>query len=121
MELDRAIELRANGRYEEALQLLKSLLEDAGGSKYEAVMHGEIGGIYLYDLSSPTEALVFFEKCVRISPRSELASLGKFHALAMLGQYDEAFDEMRRLVSLRPSEEYRSLIADLLAKKEPGK
>lgn len=109
-EFNRALQLRDAGAFEEAVQVFTGLL---GSGFRRAAVHGMLGGIIHYDLKDPVTALPILRKSVALSPHSELASLGLFHALFALDRVDEAFDEMRRYVKDHESEEYDELLRDL--------
>jgi predicted Zn-dependent protease len=106
-----ALEARDRGEFREAIRELESLLGEATGSKRASVL-GVLGGIYLDDLGEIHAAERLFRECVGVSPQSELASLTLFHILMQLDRAEEALEEMKRFVSLRPSDEYSSIIEE---------
>jgi tetratricopeptide (TPR) repeat protein len=81
-----------------------------------ALMHSTLFGVWLTlggvqmsqcDYSAAEKS---FGIATALNPTSELASLSLFHTLKHLGQVREAFDEMRRFLTLRPeSHEYHLL------------
>jgi tetratricopeptide (TPR) repeat protein len=81
-----------------------------------SVLHSTLFGVWLTlggvqmaqcDYSSAEKSFV---TATALNPRSELASLSLFHSLKHLGRVREAFDEMRRFLTLRPeSHEYHLL------------
>ena len=70
-----------------------------------APVRGVLAGV-LYELEAFEDAAEEFSTTVRLSPRSELASLGLFHSLLHLGNRAAAGAEMKRFTSLRKSAEY---------------
>jgi tetratricopeptide (TPR) repeat protein len=107
--LDQAIRLRRAGRIEQAIVLLERL-----GREYpkSAAVAGYLGGAY-FDLDQPTKAAKYFRRATKLSPRSELASLGLFHSLWSVDAIDAAFAEMRRFLKRADSKEYAKLLRDL--------
>jgi hypothetical protein len=56
---------------------------------------------------------VSFRPATEKAPTSEGASLGLFHTLLEAGRSDEAFNAMRRFLSLAESPEYRRLLLEI--------
>ncbi len=77
-----------------------------------ASVRGVLGGV-LFELHEFREAAEEFRATTRLSPRSELASLGLFHSLLRMGDRAAAIAEMQRFTSLRESPEYTSLQLEL--------
>jgi len=105
-----AIALRDLGNLRDTLAKLAEILSEQ--TKFDAPVLGLMGNIY-WDLNDFTKALECYRKAVVIKPKSELASLGLFHTLWNLGKRDEAFDEMRRFLSISSSEEYSRLLSEM--------
>ncbi len=61
-------------------------------------------------------AIEHFQKAVKLAPKSELYSLGLFHSLWRQEKREEAFDEMKRFMSISDSDDYRAIIAEMNAK-----
>lgn len=112
-QFNAAVRLRDDAALDDAIAILESLLESAPRPGARAAVLGVLGGIYLDDVKDYEKAEVYFRQCIAASPRSELASISLFHTLAKLGRLFEAFDEARRLVSLRPSAEYDLLLKEI--------
>src|SRR5258707_13560937 len=62
-------------------------------------------------------AIEHFQKAVKLAPKSELYSLGLFHSLWRQEKREEAFDEMKRFMSISDSADYRAIIAAMNAKR----
>jgi predicted Zn-dependent protease len=107
--LDRAIRLKRAGKVRAAVALMESLARDYPKS---AAVAGCLGGAY-FDLDQPTKAAKYFRRATKLSPRSELASLGLFHSLWSVDAVDAAFAEMRRFLKRADSQEYAKLLRDL--------
>lgn len=64
-----------------------------------------------YDaLGRPYDAIWAFREAVKLDPTDELISIALFHRLLGIGEVDEAFEEAKRLVSLRYSDLYQQFI-----------
>jgi tetratricopeptide (TPR) repeat protein len=81
-----------------------------------AVLHSTVFGVWLtlggvqLSQSHYEAAEKSFAIATALHPTSELASLSLFHTLKHLGSVREAFDEIRRFLTLRPeSHEYHLL------------
>lgn len=74
---------------------------------------GLLGSIYLLELRLPKKALHCFEKATQLSPRSEMASLGLFHALWRSRKRSRAVAELKRFQSVSHSKDYAEIAAEL--------
>ena len=101
-EFNEALSRWRSGDTASAISLLGGLAERHPES---GAIHGMLGG-YLEDLGRHHDALPHLDACVRLSPRSELASITRFHALWALRRKAEAWAEARRFIALEPSSEY---------------
>jgi predicted Zn-dependent protease len=106
---ERYVALSNEGRFNAALPGLRTL---AKAHPKNAAIAGLIARNY-YLANRPTDAARWFRKVIAQSPTSELASLGLFHSLLHMKREDEAFDEMRRFLTLKPSKEYQRLLRDI--------
>lgn len=79
-----------------------------------APVRGVLAGV-LYELKEFGKAVIEFGAASRLSPRSELASLGLFHSLLNTGDRAAAVAEMKRFTNLRLSAEYDLLRAEFQA------
>lgn len=111
---EEAVRLRDAGRFDEALVTL-AVLQNASDPTTRGVGWGEAGAILFFDLGRVDEAIEALTKSVALAPRAELPSLYLFHALWKVGRVDDAFDEARRLLRQRPSDEYRRLMREITA------
>ena len=107
-----AIELRDSGNLGLAIEKLSKILEDKPSLKTATGVLGVMGNMY-WDLKDYKSAAICYQKAVSNSPTSELASLGLFHSLWDLGDTDEAFEEMKRFLSLAESDEYVRLLKEI--------
>ena len=108
-EFNRALRLRDGGDLLGAAAIFERL--DAEYPDKAAIL-GMWGSIY-FRLKDWERALPLYQRAVRLSARSELASLGLFHSLWSLGRRDEAFAEMHRFLSVSESAEYSQLISEM--------
>ena len=106
--ISRAIELDENDQTAYAVELLTRLLEEFPQA---ASLHGYIAWFSLR-IERSAEAIDHGHRAVELAPTSEKASLVYFHALWRSGKRTEAFDEMKRFLAIRPSEEYSTIIKD---------
>ena len=107
----KALELRSDGRYVEALELLLPLQEQASESTSLFVV---IGQIY-WEQKSFDSAIAAFRRAVLIAPESETASLGLFHCLWDAGKQEEAIGELQRYLAVGESDEYQTILKSLAA------
>ena len=107
--LSRVTEIAAGGDLVRALELVEPLQEKMPEDRR---VLGVLGGV-LWRQGKLREASSCFRKVTVMSPRSELASVGLFHCLWQLGNVEEAKAEAVRLLSLRESAEYESLLEEL--------
>jgi tetratricopeptide (TPR) repeat protein len=107
-----AVKLRDSGKPEAAIDKLSEILNE--NRKSNAAVLGIMGNIY-WNLKDFSNAFECYQKAVKLSPKSELASLGLFHTLWDMGRERDAFEEAKRFLSLRESEEYLKLIEEMRA------
>jgi tetratricopeptide (TPR) repeat protein len=106
-----AIDLKNQKRYGEAAHALEELRETYPQS---ASVHGLLGHA-LWEQNELEKAVQAFRRAVKLSPESELASLGLFHTLMETGNRRGAFQEMDRFRRVADSAEYKAI-----AKKTTG-
>jgi tetratricopeptide (TPR) repeat protein len=94
---------------EEAITHLERLVEEEPGLLPAWLV---LGGLYS-DVRRFSDAAAAFRRFLSTSPKSELASLGLFHALWDLGREEEAVAEMHRFLEVADSKMYRLLLCDL--------
>jgi tetratricopeptide (TPR) repeat protein len=112
-----ATELRDSGRLVEAAEKLHSILSMSPQRK--APILGPLAHIYFL-LKDYENARSYFVETLRLSPKSELASLGLFHTLWNMGKPRDAFEEAKRFLALRDSEEYFLLAEEMRDAFEAG-
>ena len=108
---EEALRERDEGRFCEANQILLKLEKEDPGNLAVALVRAGV----LFKMDSFQEASDLFGKITRSQPCDDLASRGFFHSLWKLGRHDEAFEEMKRFLSLKDSEGYLELLGDLKA------
>jgi tetratricopeptide (TPR) repeat protein len=105
----RAIDLKNDGHlsaaYEIALQLVDTNPENIPVLFFLATI--------AYEKKMLSQAAQYFKRVTLLSPKAETASLGLFHSLFALGNTDGAFDEMKRFMAIRDSDEYEVLLKDI--------
>jgi len=109
-EFNRASSLWKEGKPAEAIRIFKKL--DQKFPNQLAIL-GMIGAIY-FRTDDYANALVYWEKVVKLSPKSELASRALFHTLFRHERYDDAFSEANRFIKLNGySKEYALIMEEL--------
>jgi tetratricopeptide (TPR) repeat protein len=108
---DRACELRDQKDYQEALELLKMVVNRLTMNDKRLLVHAHLQLGHIHDLlGDDVQEEEHFRIAVNLAPRLELASLALFHALRDLGRHEGALREMLRLVSVRDSNRYREAL-----------
>lgn len=106
--INEAIELDRVGQTKSAIQLLTRVATEfpqaAGLHCYLAWFSLQVG--------QGAAAVEHGRQAIGLAPTSEKASLVYFQALWKSGYRDQALNEMRRFLTLRPSEEYSQIIKD---------
>lgn len=108
-QFSRAITRRDSNDYQGALQLLLPLDKSLGTNVRFLAVLGQVH----WELGEYPEAVLTFERAVALSPEYEAVSMGLFHSLLRLERVDDAFNEMRRFLSLSDSENYRALVREI--------
>jgi predicted Zn-dependent protease len=104
-----ALRLKRDGRLAEARDMLEALVAER--PRYPA-SRGVLGGL-LFELGEFSAAAREFAIVTVLSPGSELASLGLFHALLEAGRREDAIVELRRFTRSKRSVEYELFLAGL--------
>jgi hypothetical protein len=114
-EFNASIKLRDAGRPLEAVALLEPLLAmEIESRSAAAAVNGELGGLYLFDLRKPDIAERFYRRARELSPASEMASIGLFHALMGQLKVVEALNEMLGFLERNPAcEEYNQVLKEI--------
>jgi tetratricopeptide (TPR) repeat protein len=111
--LEQAIALKNRDDFEGAIQVLARAVRAHPDC---ASAWGLRGGIYLYELERPKEAIPCFRRVTKLSPLSEHGSLGLFHSLWQCGFHAKALAEMKRFLSVSHSADYAEIAAELIEK-----
>ncbi len=106
-KLEVAVRLRDSGNFEEAVQVLRDILDYA--PSYLGTYF--LLGLVFMDMEYYCEAADMFRKVVTEKPDDEQASLGLFFSLFNLLQYKEAFAEMERFLRISDKSEYINMLA----------
>jgi len=114
--LGMAIHFRDNQEYQNALLILRKL---ARIRPHSASVHGILADVQ-WRLGHLERAVQSFKRATKLSPKSELASLGLFHTLWESGQIDRAKAEMKRYLANADSKEYALMASGLLANSHPS-
>jgi predicted Zn-dependent protease len=109
LKFNRAIKLRDSGALEEAYNVLLELDREKPSDFPVLLIMGHV----CWELERLDEASQLFKSATILAPKSELASLGLFHMLFKSGKTDDAFEEMKRFVSISYSEEYERLLEEM--------
>jgi tetratricopeptide (TPR) repeat protein len=117
---EQAILLQRAGRFQEAITVMEKTVEE-----YPRFwrLWWYLGGIFLHDLRKPLKAIPVYRQATRISPESERASIGLFHALWDSDRIDEALAEIKRyqLLTNWKCKDYLEIVAELHDKWLPKK
>ena len=111
--LEQSLSLKNSGDFVGALAVLSRIVRKHPKS---AAAWGLRGGIYLYELERPKDAIACFERVTKLSPLSERGSLGLFHSLWDCGFHERAVAEMKRFLSVSNSADYAEIAAELIEK-----
>ena len=106
--INQAINFAKVADYPPQVQLLTDLVAEFAGA---ASARGYLAW-FLLKLARNEEAIEQSCQAIRLAPGSETASLIHFHILWKSGQHIEALDEMRRFLTIRPSQEYTKIIKE---------
>jgi tetratricopeptide (TPR) repeat protein len=103
------LDLRSQGEHSGAVELLSKVVA-ADKHHLDALF---LLGSSLFSLDRFLEAIEAFRSVLGERPQNEPASLGLFHSFWSLGEYREAYNEMRRFLAIADSEEYERLLAGI--------
>lgn len=104
----RGIDLGSRKDLAQAVRLLSRLASEFSKA---ASAHGYLGW-YLLHLGRYQDALKHSARAIRLSPKSEYASLVHFFVLWDSGKRIKALDEMKRFLKIRPSTFYTDILKD---------
>lgn len=105
-----AMSFRDQDRLPEAAQKLEEILE-SGFERRESIL-GPLAHIY-FKLHDYDNAERCYSELIRISPDTELGSLGYFHTLWNMGRERDAFNEAKRFLTRHESSEYMAMIEEM--------
>lgn len=115
-EFNRAVSLWHNGESQKAIKILKKL--NAEFPNHTAILK-MIGAIYFL-LEDWSSSLTYYEKAVKLLPKSELLSTALFHCLWHHERFDDAFNEAKRFIKLNGfSKEYDFILKELNENSSP--
>lgn len=106
-----ALKLGRDGRYAEATASLASLARTHPES---GAIRGVLGKLF-YEAGDFAAAAKWFRQATRVSPESELASLGLYHSLWKSNRKRMALGEMSRFLSVAESAVYDDLLRGFAA------
>jgi len=109
-EFNRALDLWHEDKPFEAIKILKQLNKEFPN---QPTILGMLGAIH-FTLDDWANSLIYYDKAVILSPKSESASIGLFHSLWHHERFDEAFEEAKRYVKLNGfSKKYDFIMKEL--------
>jgi len=109
---NRAMHLKCEERFDESLNLLKSLPQSTESAPF---LNTVIGAIHA-QIEELEPAEHYFKEALALNDRIEVASSGLFHILMETNRHDEAMEEMVRYLSKYQSKKKRYvwILEDLL-------
>ena len=102
-------DLREKKEYDKAISILKKLNKKI---KNNSVISGLLGFAF-FEIASYKKSKYYFRKTTMLNENSELASLGLFHTLNILGSEMLALKELDRFVKTSKPVKYKKTILDL--------
>ena len=116
ISLERAFELKNEGKYLEAIEEIKDQIEIHGE---DGSSTGLIALLYYVELKDPKSAFPYAEKAVQFSPNSEMASFCLTMCLKHCGRAKEVDKEIKRFVATgQKLDLYETLFEENNLKKE---
>ncbi len=118
--LQLGIDCKNNKNFQGAIQAFEKAIKK---SPKCSLAYWLLGGMHFTYLHDPQTALPFLQKAVALSPKTEMASLGLFHALWALDRLDEALAEIKRYQHLTnwKCKDYLEIVAEMYQKWLPEK
>lgn len=98
-KIEKILEKKEQGNYKGAIMEAEDLLQKYPDIDY---LFGLVASMY-FENEQFEKAAEQYKKAVEIFPTSQMASLGLFHSLWQLEQNDDAFEEMKRYMSISNS------------------
>ena len=109
--VDTALKLGRAGRHREGTAALIPL---ARAHPQSGAIRGVLGKLF-YESGDYRASAQWFRQTTRVTPTSELASLGLFHSLWNLNRHREALAEISRFLSVAECADYDAILHDLAA------
>ena len=112
-KLDEVLRLKDLNKFDEAIYILKNLIEQFSN---DYILFALLGGMFFIQ-DKYEEALPHFENVLKLKPKSEKASAEIFHCLNGLGRGDDALKEMSRFlnsIDKLKKDSYKWILEDLL-------
>jgi predicted Zn-dependent protease len=92
-----AFSFKNAGNIDEAISAFKNIQKKYGEEKVATNM---IASLYFYEKEDAKSAIPFAKKGIKLSPKSEMASLCLVHSLFELHKHNEVEKEIKRYLSL---------------------
>lgn len=111
--LDRALALRNEKRYDEAVDVLQEIIKCCPDFPYA---YGHLGDVF-WRQEKLQEANHYFQETTRLLPKSQLASLGVFHTFWNMDMFQLALNEIKRFKEAGGKcKDYEEIVAELIEK-----
>ncbi|MDH5718913.1 MAG: hypothetical protein OEZ22_14900 [Spirochaetia bacterium] len=91
-----AFKFKENKEYKEAIKEFKNIADKYGET---SVALGMIATLEYYEFNNIEEAIFYAKKTIKISPKSEMASIVLAHCLFDLNLKEEMYKEIKRYVA----------------------
>ncbi len=115
-EFKKAVELKNSGKYTEAVEKCREIIENNGA--YGPVV-GMIASLLYSELNDPKKALPWAQKSVELSPKSETASICLVLCMQQMGLRSEVNKEITRYLKTGSSLDlYKTLFEENNLEKE---
>jgi len=108
-QFDAAIALFRAGKVALAIESLKCVALEYPN---ESAVHAYLG-LVLFKVEQFALSVRHFEVATKLSPTSELASLGLFHALRASNKHKQAVTELKRFQAVSHSKDYDAIAIEL--------
>ena len=113
--LTKGIQHNNEGDFPAAIRAFKKAIRK---SPRCSVAYWLLGGVYYSFLHDAFASLPYFKRAVKLSPKTEMASLGLFHALWDIDRIDDALEELKRfqLLTNWSSQDYLKIVNEIKEK-----
>lgn len=105
-----ATALREDGKYEEAINLLKDILPIFPQSEE---LWNTLGSVVAFR-DGPKEAIVFYEECLKINPQNDQALNNIAPSYYSIGDHKKAEKSIRKSIKLSPKTKYQHMFLSSL-------